>query len=298
MDKLHKMNPVFVNGIRRRMRGIRTPVLMAVFFVILLLLFATVYTALTSASNYSYSYYSYQPYYSGRPRAEGMELLLPMYSFLVMGILMLILLLVPALNAGNIASEREKQTLDLLLSSRLSAIKIVLGKIFSNLAFVVLLIMLTLPFFAILFLFGSIMPIDIILIFLFMIVTAYACSSVATFFSSLMKKSAIAVILTYVTLILFGIITLIIGVFLMSMPNSPYSGDTLPMIMRINPFVALFEIIMHASNYGSASSGMLLFQEDSPAISLAISACFMLVVSPLINMASAVLIKPVQKFQI
>jgi len=70
--------------------------------------------------------------------------------------LALITLFTPALAAGAISGERERQTFDVLLVSRVSALGIVWGKLVASLAYVLLLILTALPLFAAVFLFGGI----------------------------------------------------------------------------------------------------------------------------------------------
>jgi len=67
----------------------------------------------------------------------------------------LISLLAPALARGD-QRGRERQTLDVLLVSRVSPLGIVWGKLVASVAFMLLLILAALPLFAAVFLFGGI----------------------------------------------------------------------------------------------------------------------------------------------
>src|SRR5579872_1615541 len=62
--------------------------------------------------------------------------------------LLLILLITPSSTAGAISGERQRQTWDLLLITRLSTFGIVWGKLVAGLAFNVLLIFASLPLFS------------------------------------------------------------------------------------------------------------------------------------------------------
>jgi len=71
---------------------------------------------------------------------------------------MLAALLAPALTAGAISSEREQQTLEFLQLTRLSGTNIALGKLFSALSFLFLLLLCALPVGAVVFLLGGVSP--------------------------------------------------------------------------------------------------------------------------------------------
>ncbi len=298
---MRRINPVFLNGVKTRMRGVRAPVLMSVYFAILLGIYTLVY--LTMGADNSYSYVT------TRPMPDSTELLTVLYSLLVCVIYGIVVVLVPALNAGNISAEREKQTLDLLLSSRLSGISIIMGKVLANLVFVVFLLTLTLPLFAVTYLFGSIMLWDILKAFLYIIVTAYGCASVSTFFSALMKKTTVATILTYVAQWLFITLTTGIGAYMMFAyndtvatygPLSQTSRVYIPALLRINPGLSIIELLAVAESNGGSGTDVMggLFGELGGGGFLIYSSCFLIVISAIFNIFSAVLIKPVQKFQL
>ena len=74
---------------------------------------------------------------------------------------LLVVFLAPAATSGAISLEREKQTLDLLTATPVSTLGIVLGKLASALAFVVVLILASIPLTAVVFVFGGVGPEDI-----------------------------------------------------------------------------------------------------------------------------------------
>ena len=69
---------------------------------------------------------------------------------------LLILILAPAFTTGAISQEREKQTLDLLVTTPISSLSIVLGKLFSALAWAFLLVVASIPLTAMVFVFGGV----------------------------------------------------------------------------------------------------------------------------------------------
>ena len=68
----------------------------------------------------------------------------------------------PAMTAGAISLEREKQTLELLVTTPLGTLALVLGKLFSALTYVFLLILASIPLASIVFTFGGVGPEDLV----------------------------------------------------------------------------------------------------------------------------------------
>lgn len=92
-------------------------------------------------------------------------------------------LMAPGLTAGAIAVERERETLELLLLTRLSSANIVLGKLFSALSFLVIVLICSLPVMAIGFVFGGIDPAQLCWSLLLIIATAALFATIGLFCS-------------------------------------------------------------------------------------------------------------------
>ncbi len=111
--------------------------------------------------------------------------------------LILIAFVAPALTAGAIAGEKERQTYELLLTTRLSALAIVLGKLLTSLAYILLLLLLSLPLFALAFLFGGINLGQLLLTLLILAVAALAIGSLSLLVSALFRKVQVATAVAY-----------------------------------------------------------------------------------------------------
>jgi ABC-2 type transport system permease protein len=111
--------------------------------------------------------------------------------------LVLVLLFAPALAAGAISGEKERQTFDSLLVSRVSAFGIVWGKLVASLAYILLLVASAIPLFAFVFIFGSIEPDQILITQALIVVTAFTIGSVALFWSALFKRTLAATVSAY-----------------------------------------------------------------------------------------------------
>ncbi len=186
-------NPVFESSMTRRMRSFRAPMLLSLYVAFLLLVSVGALTVLQS----------------GQVSLGNLRAGLETYVYVSAMQFMLIVLVGPALTAGSIAGERERQTLDLLLCTRVGSVRIVLGKLFSSVCFLGLMIVSSLPVMAVTFFFGGVSFTDMLLMLLFLIVTALACCSIGIFCSSLLKRTVTATVVAYLIVFALGIGTVV-----------------------------------------------------------------------------------------
>lgn len=128
------------------------------------------------------------------------------YMFMMLTVLQmaLVMFITPGLTAGSISGEREKQTLNILLTTTQSSFQIILGKLLSSLAFLALMLIAGLPLYSIVFLFGGVSPSQLLLIFFFYFVTMLTIGSIGIFFSTITKKTIVSMIATYSSMIFLG----------------------------------------------------------------------------------------------
>lgn len=131
-------------------------------------------------------------------RPEESFILFIMLAMLQMA---LVLFITPGLTAGAISSEREKQTLNMLLMTTQSSTQIVIGKLTSSIAYLGLLLMAGLPIYSVVFLFGGVSPGQLITVFFFYFVTMIAIASIGLFFSIVIKRTITSMIATYGTMV-------------------------------------------------------------------------------------------------
>ena len=127
-----------------------------------------------------------------------------MLSIIQMG---LVLFITPGLTAGAISTEREKQTLNMLLMTTQSSLQIVVGKLTSSIAYLGLLLIAGLPLYSVVFLFGGVSPMQLVTIFIFYFVTMVAIGSIGIYFSIVLKRTITAMITTYGTMIFLSAVT-------------------------------------------------------------------------------------------
>jgi hypothetical protein len=119
---------------------------------------------------------------------------------------LLVVFLAPAATSGAISLEREKQTLDLLVATPVSTLAIVLGKLASALAFVVVLVVASIPLTAVVFVFGGVAPEDILRGYVVLVVTALGFGSLGILVSAATRRTQSATVLAYL-----GVLVLVVG---------------------------------------------------------------------------------------
>jgi len=192
-------NPVVLKEMRSQMRGKRVFVIITVYLAILSILISLIYLGFISAEETS-------------PTVSIRQGLGKTVFGAVVGLeLMMVCFLSPALTAGAVAAERERQTFDLLRTTLLPAKKFVAGKLVSALAFLLILLFVGFPLQSLAFVFGGISIEEVLIAFLMLVVTAIFFSSIGLFISSLMKNILASTVISYIVAILvsFGIPILI-----------------------------------------------------------------------------------------
>lgn len=136
------INPVIDKEFRLRMRSTRS--------MLSVLLYVLALGAIAMGFIYLFLYLGQRGPQRFDPQTSQM-----MFYVLSFAQLVLIAFMAPALTAGVISSEREKQTLSMLLTTQQSSATIVLSKLVSALSFMTLIVLATLPVYSIVFLYGE-----------------------------------------------------------------------------------------------------------------------------------------------
>ena len=108
-----------------------------------------------------------------------------------------VVFLAPVIDGRRDLLEREKQTLELLVTTPISSFAIVIGKLLSALFYVFLLIAASIPLMAVVFVFGGVGPEDIVRGYIVLIVTALGLGSFGLLCSSLVKRTTAATAITH-----------------------------------------------------------------------------------------------------
>ncbi|MDD5944985.1 MAG: ABC transporter permease subunit [Clostridia bacterium] len=199
-----------------------------------------VVTAVAAIAIWQIMYNSYSPSFDPTEMVN-------VYIGLTVLQLFLVLLMTPAFTAGSISGERERQTLDLLLVTKMSPLSIVVGKFLSGLSLIVLMVVATMPIFALVMYFGGTSLPYILAVTGYMILICGAFGAIAIFFSTVFKKTVTSMVITYIwTGILCGA-TIVLYAIVCSVYGSYYQAS-LPTVLRIamlaiNPAVGLISIV-------------------------------------------------------
>ena len=200
------LNPVFRRELYTTLRSWKTYGALTVYVAILLMVERI---AMSSATG-SYNIYSY---------GFDPQSMTQLYSVLSGFQFVLIAFITPALTAGAIAGERERQTLNLMLITKMSTFKIAVGKLMSSLSVIVLLIIASMPVFAMVFYYGGVSIFDLIAVILYTILSAAAMGSICIFLSSLFKRTVSATVLSYITIMVLCIGTFIAAILMYAIVN-------------------------------------------------------------------------------
>lgn len=135
------MNPVYKNELKMSARSMQIPVL------------AVIFNSILSVVTLSVLYSIRQGYI--RNGSEPYSSMMLLYVVVLTIEVVLLCLFVPSAAGGSIAGERERQTLDILLSSRMSVGEIVMGKLLSCISTAVLLVLTSVPILAVTSMYGG-----------------------------------------------------------------------------------------------------------------------------------------------
>jgi hypothetical protein len=109
----------------------------------------------------------------------------------------LIIFVVPSFISGVISDERQRGTLEILLTTKMTTKSIVFGKFLSLFASIMLILVSQLPIIAILFLYGGITVLDIIKLVINFFVFVVLIISMGIFCSSIARKTSVATAILY-----------------------------------------------------------------------------------------------------
>ena len=163
---------------------------------------------------------------------------LGLYTLLVFVQLFLIMFITPAFTATTINGEKERQTFDLLLCSRLSAFELVAGKLVAGLANALLLIAASIPLFSLVFFFGGVGPAQVFKATLVFAVTAIVVGTFGLFCSTLLKHPPVSIAIAYMFCVIWMITPWLLS-FLLQL-SAPFNGSAQESYIFIgNPILAM-----------------------------------------------------------
>ncbi len=120
-----------------------------------------------------------------------------LYALLSFIQLFLIVFIAPAFTATAINGEKERQTFDLLLCSKLSAFSLLAGKLIAGLVNALLLIAASIPLFSLVFFFGGVSPTQVLSTLVIFVMTAVVAGTFGLFCSTLLRRPTVSTAAAY-----------------------------------------------------------------------------------------------------
>ena len=169
------------------------------------------------------------------------------FTVISFGQVMLICLLTPIFMAGAIAQEASTETWNILLTSPLNSLQIVLGNLFGRLFFIIALLLSTLPVFAVTQFFGGVPAQTIFESFMISGCSALIVASIAITLSVTRTAGRRAVFIFYVSVVLYLFATWALDSQLRTqiVPGAPAEGTT--WLTALNPFLAMETLLLSNS---------------------------------------------------
>lgn len=182
------INPVFEKEIKRHTRSIKISMVVCASNLLLGSIALTCFFGESTAVGFM--------------RAASYAMPARCYMMMAYALFAMILVSVPAITGGAISLERERKTLDVLLTTNLNPWKIIFGKLESALSMVFLLVFSALPAIALIFAFGGISFWDLFLLIGILLVTGIYVGSLGICCSVVFKKTTLATVMSYVIVLL------------------------------------------------------------------------------------------------
>jgi ABC-type transport system involved in multi-copper enzyme maturation permease subunit len=266
VSALPPLNPVLARELKQRMRGRHVWVVVTLYLAILAVILRWVYVAATRGEEF-----------------DGVDLLASagagraIFQWLLFFILLLVCFIVPGLTAGAISGERERQTLISLQITLLRARSIVFGKLLASLAFVVLLVVASIPLVTVPFLVGGVSGTEMVKGLVMVLATAVTLACVALACSALLRRTQAATVLSYgITLALVLGTLMVYGA--QQIPRRGVGPRPDPWVLALNPFAATADVVEGRSSssegFESPFRGLreLLLLDDEDRLSEVITA--------------------------
>ena len=133
-----------------------------------------------------------------------------LFSIFALAQLALVCVLAPIPAAGAVAAEKERQTLDLLLSAPIPAKHIVIGKLLSSVLLLVLLLLSGLPVLSQCYRLGGVSPLEVVWLYLTLAAVAIAFAGVGITCSVFCQRTHSAIAISYLVVVPLAAVLLIV----------------------------------------------------------------------------------------
>lgn len=232
-------NPVLRRELIERVQGAKVVVFMTLWLALLTIILVLTYQASVAVNQ------SAQIDVTSLGRV-GRQL----FEWVLFGMLVLILFLVPGLTAGSITGERERQTLVPLQMTMMRPRDIIIGKLSAALAFLMLLVIAALPLLGVSYLVGGLSAVDILRGLGMLLFTGLVLGAVGVWISARLRRTTASTVLAYGVSFVFAF-----GSFFMmiawAITFSVNGGDGEPPaeFLALNPFAGVGDVLPRQENF-------------------------------------------------
>ncbi len=165
---------------------------------------------------------------------------LQIFKIVVFVPVVLLIFVGPSFISGAISDERHRGTLEILLTTKMTAKSIVVGKFLSLLVSIMIILVSQLPISAILFLYGGITLGDIVKLTLNFFVFVVLLISMGIFCSSISRKTSIATALLYLSVLILFFGTLVLYFLAANSFNMNDKNFFSMIFIKVSKFILLF----------------------------------------------------------
>ena len=243
LTRLHLgINPIIMKELRSRMRDKRAFItLTAMLFILGGSSFLLYRLALATST------------YSSAPLSPQIgQVLFIALAFLE---LMAVCAIAPAVTAGAISGEQEKQTYEMLMATPMHPASILWGKLVSALSYVFLLIFAAIPMASLIFIFGGVTLREMLKGLVVLFVIAVTLGTIGLFMSAWLGRTMRATVASYLV-----VVVLVAGPLIAYIATGIIRDAEPPRwILVVNPLSALFSAITPTASTGGALSNNLLW---------------------------------------
>lgn len=216
-----KINPMLKKELKLSVRSPRLSALVVIFNTLLLVIGSVILLFIREVSSWTGNVqFRYNIY---------------MYIFMAAFEFILLMFMIPTITAGLISGEREKQTLDILLTSGLKPSQIISGKLFAVVGNILLIIVSGFPVIGMTFVYGGIDILSFFITLLYFVFSVLYIGSIGIFCSSLLKRTTFASLLSYgIELALIAAPFIIVyGAQMVQRLNSSYTSSNIGMLVFV-----------------------------------------------------------------
>lgn len=239
-----RMNPIIKKDVKVTSRSMKMAWALLAYEGILAFIFIIALSIISYESRYSY-----QNSYSE---------LIALFPWLAITQVGIVTLAIPIMTASSISGEKERQTFDIMMTTCLTPIEIVFGKVFSAVTEVMLFVVASIPIMALAFVLGGLSWWTLFLFLIVIFIFATLAGSIGVLCSSFSRKSIVSIILAFVAYFLVEFLTTLPLIWEAAIKITSSSGGepTITLLpLLLNPVVFLEEFFMLAMTGESLFSG-------------------------------------------